>query len=520
MTEYYDFQTHSPRRVIVQMAKAYDDLFCGMMARLRADFGTQFILLSNGPKIRRCYEEHLGDGDIVVDVGTIHGAADAEALADPEGAFLAARKYESAYGIAYLRDVVQQDRQYSPRFLSNAPYYPLSPGELPSLAVFAARINTWFALAEKWLDYDGADLLFVRPDGIVGAPLVFAAERRGVPVTVPVSARYKGRATWTFGGYRLGHFVQEAAKSLVSLPHDHETNAADVRYTSITFNNLATMARPVVLTKKIAKSAVSRVIMCANDLRAWRRSQRTSFLTEIRRTVNVFRIARWLEEHTTPVETLRSQPYVLYLMNVEPEVGSHALAREFWNSLAIIQQLSVCLPMGYRLVIKDHGPGVGSRSINYYRQLARLPNLVFADYRLKGTDLAAGAECIATISGTIGYEASLMGKPVITFTERTVYDWLPNVIFVKNIRDLPSYLRDALRVRSEEEVSEIRRQAAFLYEGVKATSFDATGSTVFKGGQRELTKDELDQAYGLLLRNSSLQRKVFGWKPGTITSSK
>jgi hypothetical protein len=199
-------------------------------------------------------------------------------------------------------------------------------------------------------------------------------------------------------------------------------------------------------------------------------------------------------------------------MNIEPEFGSHALAREFWNSLAIVQQLALCLPAGYHLVIKEHAPAIGNRAIDYYEALSRLPNVLFADYRLKGTTLAENASCIATISGTIGYEGSLMGKSIITFTERTIYNYLPNVYVVNNIKLLPAILRSALKERGEDEILEVKKQAALLCEGIKSSSFEAGGSPIFKGGTRVMTDSELDHAYELLLSNTSMQRRIFGWK--------
>jgi hypothetical protein len=507
----------SPRVAIVQCAKAYDEIFAQMMFRLRAEFQTRFILLTNGPKASKWYAPCLNENDQLLDVDAFHRSADQDAKNRASETFEVARKYEAKYGIAYLRDVIQQDRRYSPLLLGNAPYYPMYLGQLPNIAVLVARVNAWFSRAERWVDDEEVDLVFARPDGLIGGPLVFVAESKGVPVTVPVSARYKGRAAWTFGGYRLGQFVKRAGQAVTELPPDHETDAAAVRYTSITFSNTETIASPRVLLGKLGRSGISRAIMMANDLRALSRSERTSYITEIRRAINTYRVARWLERHTSPLERIQRSPYVLYLMNVEPEFGSHALAREFWNSLAIVQQLALSLPAGYQLVIKEHAPGIGNRALAYYETIARMPNIVFADYRLKGTDLAVYASCIATISGTIGYEASLMGKPVITFSNRTVYNWLPNIINVENLKDLPMYLRDAIRKRSDSEVAEIKKQAALLYEGIKATSFEASGSRIFKGGEKSIAESELESAYGLLLENLALQKQIFVSKASEIS---
>jgi hypothetical protein len=505
------FYNYPPRVAIVQIAIAYDAIFVEMMKRLRRDFNTRFIILCNGSVARACYSRFVDDRDKFFDVIDFNKRAEEAVSGSASSIYELARKFEEKYGVAYLRDVILQDRNYSTIVMGNAPFHPLSQSKHPPLACLAARTNAWFTQAEQWIDEEGVDLIFGRPDSVSGAPLVYVAEQRGIPVTVPVSARFKGRAAWTFGGYRLGDFVRQASMESDSQSDSHENNPEEVRYHSEILRNPENIARPSLLLRKLTKSALSRAIMRARDIKSFRRSKRTSFKTEVGRAINTYRVGKWLDKHATSVNLIKSSRYVLYLMNVEPEFGSHSLAREFWNSLAIVQQLALSLPAGYQLVIKEHAPAIGNRSIDYYSTLIRLPNVVFVDYRIKGTALAENAACVATISGTIGYEASLIGKSVVTFTSRTIYNHLPNIYLVENIKLLPSVMRSALKEKSREEILEIKKQAALLFEGIKITSFEASGSHIFKGGTRGITAPELDVAYELLLANALMQRKFFGW---------
>jgi hypothetical protein len=200
---------------------------------------------------------------------------------------------------------------------------------------------------------------------------------------------------------------------------------------------------------------------------------------------------------------------VLFLLPVEPEFNTHSLAREFCNSMAIVQQLALCLPAGYRLVVKEHSSNLGNRRIDYYRDLAKFPNLVFADHFIPGTLLAREAAAVATISGTIGMEASLIPKPVLAFSTRTIYGFLPHVRVVTSMYDLPEALAWALRSRSGAEQTEIRMAGARFYAAIQKIGFPADEAPLFKGNRRELDPQARDRAFAILLETYRLQRQDY-----------
>ena len=72
-----------------------------------------------------------------------------------------------------------------------------------------------------------------------------------------------------------------------------------------------------------------------------------------------------------------------------------------------------------------------NKNIAYYENIRNLPNVHFVDHKLPGVQLASECEAVITVSGTIGIEATLLGKRVLTFAKRSEYRFLPNVIFVR-----------------------------------------------------------------------------------------
>ena len=73
------------------------------------------------------------------------------------------------------------------------------------------------------------------------------------------------------------------------------------------------------------------------------------------------------------------------------------------------------MPSGYNLVIKEHSD-IGRRNKNFYIELLKLPNVIMAHPSLRGIDLVKKCRAVASMSGTVSLEATLLGKRAIEFS--------------------------------------------------------------------------------------------------------
>ena len=496
-----------PSCVLVQIAAVYDWLYRDMIRELREAYGTRFIFLTRGDLWKDRYGDLLTEADTALDLGELETAKERQQSSDEE-VYAAARRYELRYGIVYMRDIVQQERTIATRFLPSAPFFAVPPGQLTEQAALTRRINAYFAAFEDLLSRENVDLIFARPDSLHGVPLVAVATRQGIPTTFPDVAKYKGLVTWAHGAYRSGGLIR-AVYEAIPQQAEPEESVEDLRYADKDFKgsggafSLARVARDILLT------SVDRAGLILDSLRHGRWGRRTSYWTGVRRIVNAYRAARWLDRNSRHPEDIARTAYVLFLLPVEPEFNTHSLAREFCNSLAIVQQVALCLPAGYRLVVKEHGSNLGNRRLDYYRDLAKFPSIDFVDHRVPGTVLARGAAAVATISGTIGIEASLIAKPTIIFSTRTIYDFLPHIRIVTSMYDLPEALGWAIRTRSPEERSAIRAAGARFYAALQNVGFPAENSPLFKGDDRRLEAAARRRALTILLETYNRQRQEF-----------
>lgn len=106
-------------------------------------------------------------------------------------------------------------------------------------------------------------------------------------------------------------------------------------------------------------------------------------------------------------------PFAFYPLHVDPEAATMVLAHMHTDQLAVIEALSKSLPLGMRLVVKEHVPMLGQRPAGYYERLARIPGVFLAAPEDSGTALVKEAALTATITGTAGWEAMLLRKPAL-----------------------------------------------------------------------------------------------------------
>jgi hypothetical protein len=140
------------------------------------------------------------------------------------------------------------------------------------------------------------------------------------------------------------------------------------------------------------------------------------------------RDAKRLTDGSYPwLKDLGDRPFIFFPLHVEPEASLQGQSPEYLSQLNAIVSLSRSLPAKYVLVVKEHLGAVGRRPEDFYGQIKALKNVVMLDLRELGKDVVEKSSLVATISGTAGLEAAIIGLPVITFGRHNSYNILPHV---------------------------------------------------------------------------------------------
>ncbi|CUU79961.1 Capsule polysaccharide biosynthesis protein [Campylobacter hyointestinalis subsp. hyointestinalis] len=142
--------------------------------------------------------------------------------------------------------------------------------------------------------------------------------------------------------------------------------------------------------------------------------------------------------------------FIFYAMHFEPEGGTNVTV-PLQNQLTIIQMLSLAIPKGWKLYVKEHPHQFNLnnahqsfyyynikwwKNIEFYKELQKLDNVEILNYNIPSKTLIQKAKAISTINGTITLESVLYNKPVIVFGA----DYFPiqtkNMISIKGYKDL------------------------------------------------------------------------------------
>lgn len=128
------------------------------------------------------------------------------------------------------------------------------------------------------------------------------------------------------------------------------------------------------------------------------------------------------------------EDFVFYPLHFEPEVSLQVLGRPYQNQIELVRNIAQNIPIGMKVIIKEHPRSLGFRAYPYYRKLLDIPNVFLIDPFIPAIEIVRYARLVAVVAGSIGFEAAICKKPVITFGKVT-YNILPDNM-VRHISDL------------------------------------------------------------------------------------
>jgi hypothetical protein len=212
---------------------------------------------------------------------------------------------------------------------------------------------------------------------------------------------------------------------------------------------------------------------------------------------------RWRDSRamTSPklatLSDIKGSPYIFFPLHTEPESSVGMLSPEYFYQHAAVAALSRDLPAGVRLAVKETIHGVGRRPRDFYSQVKDIKNVVWLNMMEHGVEVARHSLGVATITGTAGMEAAVMGKPVIVFGRHNHYGFLPHVFEIRDEIELKNHL--AAIVEGGVDLARARVDGARYLQAVKNASFDMRDFNYLN--LREFEPAAVDDAAEALLRS-------------------
>jgi hypothetical protein len=156
------------------------------------------------------------------------------------------------------------------------------------------------------------------------------------------------------------------------------------------------------------------------------------------------------------------RPFVYFPLHVTDDYKIKKIIPHCVDQASVVEQVADALPPGYDLVLKEHPMSVGRNPLSLMRRLRGRPNVRLVSPYVSSHDLMRKAAAVAVISSTVGLEALLYEKPVLTLGQ-PFYAGYGITIDVDSFRELREQVPASLRYRPDPE-----RIARFLHAAMRA----------------------------------------------------
>lgn len=157
------------------------------------------------------------------------------------------------------------------------------------------------------------------------------------------------------------------------------------------------------------------------------------------------------------------EDYVYFPLHFEPEIALSLLSPYYNDQISLAENIAKSLPIDMKLYIKEHPMMLGFRPISTYKRLLKMPNIVLVNPFIRSFDLLKDAKIVTSITGSAGWEALILKKPVITFGH-VFFNKLEMVKKIDDINKLPKIIKNINESYEHDEIDLINFVSA-IFEG-------------------------------------------------------
>jgi hypothetical protein len=186
---------------------------------------------------------------------------------------------------------------------------------------------------------------------------------------------------------------------------------------------------------------------------------------------------------------VKGEKYVLYFLQTHPEASTSVRGKWNVNQLALIENLAKSVPCDYKIYVKEHVLGYSRRPKTYHQEIKQHPQVRLISPTANAIDLIKNSSLVVTITGTIGWEAILLQKPVMTFGD-VFYNVFDEIIKVKNISKLPKLVKDNLdkKIDFKKTLQFVEAVQDATFPGIAALPGDCQNKSLSKKNISDLVK--------------------------------
>jgi Capsule polysaccharide biosynthesis protein len=155
------------------------------------------------------------------------------------------------------------------------------------------------------------------------------------------------------------------------------------------------------------------------------------------------------------------RPFVYFPLHVVDDYKIARVVPHCADQASLVEQVAAALPDGYDLVVKEHPMSIGRNPLGVLARLRRTPGVRLVPPHTSSHQLVDASDGVVVISSTVGLEALLYGKPVLTLG-RPFYAGAGVTLDVESFREIRSAVPELLRFRPDPD-----RIARFLHAAMQ-----------------------------------------------------
>lgn len=432
------------------------------------------VLLTMGEEEYELGKE-VGAFDVVKNILPDESELDAAELRGTEVAH-ALKELEARLGGNFvLRDILVD------RFFRGQPSVSIGCESVP-LIWTGARTRAFMHLVARRLEQEmeelAPDFMFVETSFGPTRMAWRLARAKGIPAGAFMSVRFWPERMYLETG--IGYDWNEARLAYGELPDKPMTGAelAKVKEKLETIRQERT--KPAYLQTEHAKGVPSffrklTMMRTFSGHGSWLGKRARSYTTnpwvlpnsvfspvaKYRRYTRGLEAKRYLQEHQKTLSEIQGRKYAVYFLHVQPEITVEGMAFDYQDQVSTLRNILSALPADMDLVVKEHSPMLGYRTLDFYSQLVHMPGLIVADTREDSHALITGASVVVTLTGTVALEAVMYGVPAIVLG--TIYfDGFNGVYKPESLSELRALLAEPGRLAGATDEDALRALGSLL----------------------------------------------------------
>lgn len=196
--------------------------------------------------------------------------------------------------------------------------------------------------------------------------------------------------------------------------------------------------------------------------------RKSSFNRNVKRWQNALEQKRYLRQAKECFsDTPTKEKYVYFPLHLQPEMTTDVLGSAYADQMYALEALRQIVPLEIPIYVKENPKQTGIlRSEVFFKRLKRLKkiqNIKLISHHVSSFELIQNSTAVSTITGTAGWEALRMQKPVIVFGS-IFWNQLPGAFHVSK---KPSWREiEGFKYNIEKLQKSVDKISKFAHDGV------------------------------------------------------